>query len=84
MEGYARSKETRSDVYKQIVGALKPYITKETLIQLAHRWHTQRNEAMDQVVSTFAPKERTYSLTVSLDYRVALADSTQIVDYETL
>jgi hypothetical protein len=83
-EGYYRSKETRGGVYKQIVDALKPYITKEALSQLAHPWHTQRNEAMNQSVSAFAPKGRTYSLTASLDCRVALAAGTQIVGYEQL
>ena len=78
------SKETRSDVYKQIVDALKPYITKESFIQLAYPWHTQRNEAMIQAVSTFAPKGRTYSLTASLYRRVVLAAGTQIVGYKTI
>jgi hypothetical protein len=39
---------------------------------------------MNQAVSAFAPKGRTYSLTASLDCRVALAAGTQIVGYEVL
>ena len=64
--------------------ALEPYITEEVLLQLAHPWHTQKNEAMNQTVSAFAPKGRAYSLTASLDCRVALAAGTQIVGYEAL
>ena len=58
-----------------------PYITEEALRMLAHPYTTQSNEAMNKSVSAFAPKEKTFSKTESLDTRVGIAAGIQILGY---
>ena len=53
------------------------------LEMLRHPWSTQTNEAMNQSVAAYAPKGKTFSLTDSLDTRVLIAGSIQIVGYFT-
>ena len=69
-------------MYKEILTLYQPYITPEALEQLAHPFHTQCNEAMNQSVSCFAPKGKTFSKTESLDTRVAIAEGVQVLGYE--
>ena len=49
--------------------------------QLNHPYSTNPNEAMNTYVAAFAPKGKTYSLTASLDTRVAIAGAIQVVGY---
>ena len=80
--GYYRCKRKNSEVYEQICELYKPYITEEHLRQLHHNFSTQHNEAMNNSVSAFAPKGKTYSKTESLETRVAIAACVQILGYE--
>ena len=82
-KGYYHSKIDHADLYREISAAYQPYITEDMLSQLQHTWSTQGNEAMNQSVSAFAPKGKTYSLMTSLDTRVAIAGGIQIVGYKT-
>ena len=54
------------------------------LQQLCHPWSTQKNEAMNNSVNAYAAKGKTYSLTTSLDTRVAIAAATQVLGYHQL
>ena len=51
------------------------------LEQLNHPHSTNPNESMNTSVAAFAPKGKTYSLTVLLDTRVAIAGAIQVVGY---
>ena len=83
-DGYYRCKVKQGEMYHEILKRYSPYITREALQQLHHPWHTQRNEAMNQSVSAFAPKGKTYSLSTSLDSRVGIAAGVRNVGYKTL
>ena len=80
-KGYYRCKVKHAKLYKEMTDAYAPYITKSMLVQLQHNWDTQKNEAMNTSVSCYAPKNKTYSLTESLDTRVAIAAGVQILGY---
>ena len=80
-KGYYRSKLEHAKLYSEISAAYQPYIEAEMLNMLRHPWSTQSNEAMNQSVAAYAPKGKTYSLTNSLDTRVSIAGSIQIVGY---
>ena len=82
--GYYRSKITHAQLYKDMTLAYQPYIQEEMLKQLQHSFSTQRNEAMNQSVASYAPKGKTYSLTDSLDTRVCIAGGIQIHGYAGL
>ena len=45
---------------------------------LWHEYDTNVNEAMNRSVSSFAPKDRTYARTMSLETRVSIAAGVQI------
>ena len=51
--------------------------------QLRHPWSTQAKEVMKKSVAAYAPKGKTYPLTNSLDTRVCIAGSIQILGYLT-
>jgi len=80
-KGYYRCKVRHTKLYKEMTDAYAPYITKSMLEQLQHEWDTQKNEAMNTSVSAYAPKNKTYSMTQSLDTRVAIAAGVQILGY---
>jgi len=80
-KGYYRSKIEHAELYSQISAAYQPYTTKGMLEQLRHPCSTQENEAMNQSVAAYAPKGNTYYLTNSLDTRVCIAGSIQILGY---
>ena len=79
--GYYRSKLEHAELYTQMSAVYQPYIKEEMLEMLRHPWSTQTNEAMNQSVAAYAPKGKTFSLTDSLDTRVSIAGSIQIVGY---
>ena len=79
--GYYRCKVEHASVYNEIMHAIQPYLSDECLRQLHHPYHTQRNEALNKSVATYAPKHKTFSLTESLTTRVAIAAGTQILGY---
>ena len=63
--------------------AYNAYNTIDMLKQLCHAWSTQKNEAMNNSVNAYAQKGKTYSLTTSLDTRVAIAAATQVLGYHS-
>ena len=80
-QGYYRNKIDHADLYRDMTAAYQPYITEAILTQLRHKWPTQGNEALNNSVNAYAPKGRTYSLTASLDTRVAIVGGVQVVGY---
>ena len=79
---YYRCRQRDKQLYDDMMEAYAPYITTEAMKQLNHNWHTQKNEAMNTSVSTFAPKSKTYSMTNSLLTRVSIAAGISIAGHE--
>ena len=82
--GYYRDKERHKTAYAKICEAYSSYITRDMLRMLHHSWSTQKNESLNKSVSSYAPKDRTYSRTNSLDTRIAIAGAIKIVGYYQL
>ena len=70
---YFRSKQLDSKLYKQITECLRPYLTDDKLRMLNHPWSTQLNEALNNSISSYAPKTKNFSRTISLITRVGIA-----------
>jgi hypothetical protein len=60
-------------LYNQIKDAIGPYLTRDSLKQLHHTMDSQVNESLNRVISKYAPKDRTYCMTMALQSRVHLA-----------
>ena len=80
--GYYHCKVKHSELYHQMTLDMAQFISQEMLSMLQHNWSTQINEAMNNSVSSYAPKSRTYSTTDSLEARVNIAAATQVIGYE--
>ena len=82
--GYYRDKIRHKTAYAKICESYSKYITRDMLKMLHHTWSTQKNESLNKSVTCYAPKDRTYSKTNSLDTRVAVAGAIQEVGYYSL
>ena len=67
---YYRCKIEHAELLEQIREAYFPYITPERLLESLHPFDTQLNEALNNVIARYAPKNRTYGTTMSLSYRI--------------
>ena len=81
---YYRCKKLHSQLYHDLTAAFTPFITTDMLAMLNHSYDTQKNEAMNNSVASYAPKSKTYSLTDSLKCRIAIAAGIQICGYAAL
>ena len=79
---YFRSKKDDNKLYEQLCEALSPYLTDDKLRMLNHLWSTQLNEAMNNSISSYAPKTKTFSRTMSLRTRVGIAAAVQSLGYQ--
>jgi hypothetical protein len=71
--GEYRSKVLHAREYEQIKTALAPYMTDDKLGELHHLFDSQKNESFNKSVSKYAPKGRTYSMTMALKARICIA-----------
>ena len=55
-----------------MIEAIAPYTFPERLLESIHPWSTQLNEALNHIVAKYAPKDRTYSTTMSLQNRISI------------
>ena len=83
-QGYYRCRIAHADLYNEIKTIYQKYITKEMLEMLNHPYDTQKNESMNASVAAYAPKNKTYGFTDSINARVAIAAAVQIVGYVVL
>ena len=79
--GYYRCKKLHSELYAKLKAAYAPYITTKISKMLNHKWTTQKNEAMNQSVASYALQNILYSNTDSLLARISIAGGTQIAGY---
>jgi hypothetical protein len=71
-----KESEHEKELYKQIKDKTRRFLTREMLESCYHCYDSQKNEAMNKKVSKYAPKNRTYSRTLSLRSRVCMAVGT--------
>ena len=82
-EGHYRSMTDDTQLYHDIMEALKPFMDEDQLKMLWHEYDTNVNEAMNRSVSSFAPKDRTFCRTMSLETRISIAAGVQICGHYT-
>ena len=70
---YYRSKINDDKPCQQIWNAYKPFTTRERLQDSLHLFDTLQNEAMNASISKYAPKTKTYGMTISLTNRVLIS-----------
>merc|ERR1711884_108251 len=72
-EKYYRCKVRDKIIYDKMKEAYDPFITEERLEESRHGFTTQANESFNISVAAYAPKNKTYSTTMSLSNRVHIA-----------
>jgi len=72
-KGVYRCKVKHAREYEQIKSALAPYLTDAKLKEIHHLYDSQKNESFNKSVSKYAPKDRTYSMTMALTARINIA-----------
>ena len=70
---YYRNKDTDSELYNQLWEVYEPCILPHRLLELLHLYDTQVNEAMNQLVAKFAPKNECLGTSMALTHRVYVA-----------
>ena len=70
---FYRNKYNNAKLYNQIKKAYLPYTTEARLKESLHLYDTQKNEAMNNSISKYATKTKTYGMTISLTNRVMIA-----------
>ena len=71
-KSYYRCMKVHRVLYNQMAKKFEPFTTTERLVELMHEFDTQTNEALNRVIAKYAPKDRTYSTTMSLSNRIAI------------
>jgi hypothetical protein len=72
-KGVYRSKVKHAREYEQIKSALAPYLTDKKLREIHHPYDAQKNESFNKSSSKYAPKGRTYAMTMALTARICIA-----------
>ena len=72
-QSHYRCKEKDKELYTQIWKAYRPFTTPTRLKESLHDFDTQKNEAMNASIAKYAPKTKTYGMTISLTNRVMIA-----------
>lgn len=70
-----------STVYQALSDVMAPFIAFDNVEEIAHRHDTQINESLNNSISWFAPKNKTFCRSKSLSCRVHLAVGIQLVGY---
>ena len=70
---YYRCKDKDAKLYKALWERIERFITLEALQEVSHGMNTLMNESFNNTVSWVAPKNKVYSLSDSLQNRMALA-----------
>ena len=71
-QSFYRSKIKDTKLYNQIWNTYKPFTTETRLKDSLHMFDTQQNEAMNISIAKYAPKTKTYGITISLTKRVMI------------
>jgi hypothetical protein len=71
-KGMYRCKVKHAREYEQIKNALAPYLTDDKLKEIHHPYDSQKNESFNKSCSNYAPKGRTYAMTMALTARISI------------
>ena len=69
-QSFYRCKKKDKKLYHQLLKVYEPFTTAKRLQESLHPFDTQGNEAMNASISKYAPKTKTYGMTISLTNRV--------------
>jgi hypothetical protein len=72
-ERFYRSKMKDAKLYECIIKIASRFITRERLEELGHGFDTQINESFNNMASWFAPKNKVYCGSQSLENRLSMA-----------
>ena len=76
------SKKQDKKMYEQLLAAVSRFQTKENVAECLHRYNTQKNEALNQMVARFVPKNKHFGTTPALDTRLACCVAITNMGYE--
>ena len=79
-QGYYRDMLLDKDLWDALVDKYERYRSKEMLAQCVHEYDTQK-KGMNTCVAKYAPKNKTYCKSISLETRVKVAAGIYIVGY---
>jgi hypothetical protein len=71
-KGKYQDKKEEPELYGELKSIVEKFISVERLSDVNHTFETQVNESLNQSVSLFVPKNRTYSMTMALASRVKI------------
>jgi len=77
-----RDKTMEEILYSLLCEAIEPFISLSCLRELGHGANTNVNESLNNTISWFAPKNRTYSMSTSLCNCVGMAIAIQLVGHD--
>ena len=83
-KGYYRDMITDKDLWDALVEKYERYRSEEMLAQCVHEYDTKKNEGMNTCVAKYAPKNKTYCKSISLEARVKVAAGIYTVGYHFL
>ena len=68
-----RCKIRNKDMFEVVKQKLSPYLTSDSLTDINHKFDTQINEAINEMITSYAPKNRVFCGTSSLSGRINMA-----------
>ena len=78
---YYRCKVKHKKLYDEMTSAFLPYSFPHRLVESLHGFTTNGNEALNNIVAHYAPKNRTYSTTMSLSNRISIVVGVHNIGY---
>ena len=60
-------------MFEVVKQKLSPYLTSDSLTDINHKFDTQINEAINEMITSYAPKNRVFCGTSSLSGRINMA-----------
>ena len=77
---YCKNKDKK--MYEQLIKAVSRFQTKEVIEDCLHSFNTQNNEAFNQMVTRFVPKNKHFGTTPALDTRLSICVAITNMGYE--
>jgi len=77
-----RCKIKDAELWALMLAVHNKYTTIDMLRDIWHHYHSQKNEAMNKSITAYSPKDRVYSKSKSLRYRICVAIGVNSVGME--
>lgn len=72
-DSHYRCKEKHQELYVQINEVMEWHLSKEALVQLNHKWNTNKCESLMGLITRYLPKVRNYCKTICGSGRLGIA-----------